>query len=196
MFCLFSLAIQTARAVTISCPPGGNETIQACIDQAAPGDKIVFSGSYQIDPAKAFVQILDKSNLRLVGDDNNPPLFSCQLDADGRPTADFRLNAVFNVNATANVVENLVFDGLQFSGCSSAITLSALEPAAGYDNITIRNLEITNNIVGINILAPTNDVEVRDCSNRPHRPRRADRDGRGSLDRHRRLRERHQWPGR
>jgi hypothetical protein len=96
--CVVTLFGQYAWAARIACSPGGNEVIQSCIDQAAPGDTIVFSGAYQIDPAKPFVEILDKSKLAFVGAADDPPLFTCQLDPDGRPTVltNFRLNAVFN----------------------------------------------------------------------------------------------------
>jgi len=161
--CFVLLAALPASAARILCPPGGNAVIQACIDQASRGDTIVFAGSYQIDPAQDFVQIVDKGDLRLIGDDENPPLFSCQIAPDGRPTVltNFRLNAVFNVRAlTAPVVARLVFDGLRFSGCFSAITLRA-EGVGHYEDIAIRNREITNNIIGINIVAPVDNVDVR-----------------------------------
>ena len=120
---ILGLSTQPAWAKTIVCPPGDNAVIQACIDRAAPGDRIVFAGNYQIDPAQPPVRIVNKSNLRLVGDEKNPPQFNGRVEADGRPLLVDSANNGFNVLADEAQVSGLVVDGLNFTGCGTAINL-------------------------------------------------------------------------
>src|SRR5437867_2303116 len=106
VFVLILLGMQPAWAKTLVCPPGDNAVIQACIDKAVPGDRIVFSGNYRIDPVQSPVRIVNKSDLKLVGDQKNPPQFNGLVAADGRPLQVDSANNAFNVIA----------DGTQVSG--------------------------------------------------------------------------------
>lgn len=162
-FVLIILGTQPAWAETIVCPPGDNAVIQACIDQAAPGDRIVFSGNYQIDPDQPFVRIVNKSNLQLVGDEENPPQFNGRVAPDGRPLLVASANNGFNVLADGAQVSGLVFDGLDFTGCGIAINLLTANGGT-YADITIRNVAITNSYVGLEVTGVEDGLTIRDCS--------------------------------
>lgn len=164
---LIALAAPVVWADRIACPAGGNAEIQACIDEAARGDTIVFAGSYAIDPSQADVRIVDKSDLRLVGDEDDPPLFTCHVEPDGRPTmpSATSFNSAFTVLAgtPGQPVSRLLFAGLHFKDCYAALLMAGVN-GGRFADIRVRELSITNHVNGVLISAPAQGVDIRDCS--------------------------------
>ena len=60
-------------------------------------------------------------------------------------------------------MSGLVFDGLHFTGCGTAINLLTANGGT-YADITIRNVAITNSYVGLEIVGVEDGLTIRDCS--------------------------------
>lgn len=144
----------------IICPPGDNAVIQACLDRAHPGDELVFAGDYRIDPSQPHVVLQNKSDVRLVGDAGDPPLFRCSVDAGGRPVDAQFTNDGIQVRADGERVKDIVLDGLEFVDCDTAIVLFA-ENGGRLEHIDIHDTSVSNVYYGILVQAPVQHLAVR-----------------------------------
>jgi copper-binding protein NosD len=158
--CCAVLLAPPVWARPIACPPGDNATIQGCLDSARPGDDILFSGIYTIDPSQPPVTLENRSSVRLLGDAARPALFQCQVEADGRPLAVNNRNDAFQLLASESRVSGVVFEGLHFEGCGTAILLQVVG-AGSFANIEILEIEASNVYYGVLAQAPVDGLAIQ-----------------------------------
>jgi len=158
--CGLLLLARPSWAHRITCPPGDNSVIQACLDRAHPGDELVFAGEYRIDPSKPYVVLQNSSGVRLVGDAADPPLFRCSVEGGGRPLFAPYINDGIQVVADGAHVENILIARLAFEGCATAINVR-VENEGSFANIEIREAAISNVYYGIIVDAPIERLVIR-----------------------------------
>jgi hypothetical protein len=159
--CGVLLLARPTWAHRISCPPGDNSVIQACLDRAQPGDELVFAGDYRIDPSQPYVVLQNTSHIRLLGDAADPPVFRCRVEAGGRPLMAPLVNDAIQLRADGERVENILVAGIAFEGCGTAITVATANEGSFFD-VEIREATISNVYYGVIVDAAIEQLVIRD----------------------------------
>jgi hypothetical protein len=140
-------------AAATECGPGGNASLQACLD--GPSPVLLPPGVYTIDPAQPQVQVRNRSGLHIgPADPQNPPLIRCQVDpSDGRPlrapqgSAMHGNNNGINIYALSASVADVVVENLRFEACESGLFVFG-EAGGTFVNLTVRRIHVENALNG------------------------------------------------